>query len=76
MKTFSLSLPENEEWITEKCNRVQNINLKQDIENQKVEGFITYSIDQQILKFRAIIGHEDPLKTTDPNWKGSKFNLD
>ena len=44
--------------------------------SQKVEGLITYSLDQQISKFKAIIGHKDPKKHTDPNLKGSKFNLD
>ena len=32
------------------------------------------SIDQELYKLRAIIGHEGPLKATDPNWKGSKYN--
>ena len=32
-------------------------------------------MDQKFYKFRAIIGHEDPLKATDPNWKGSKWNV-
>ena len=29
-------------------------------------------MDQELYRFRAIIGHEGPLKVTDPNWKGSK----
>ena len=33
------------------------------------------SMDQELYKFRAIIGHEDPLRATDPNWKGSKYNV-
>ena len=32
-------------------------------------------IDQELFKFRAIIGHEGPLKATDPDWKGSKYNV-
>ena len=32
-------------------------------------------MDQEIYRFRAIIGHEGPLKATDPNWKGSKWNV-
>ena len=31
-------------------------------------------MDQELYKFRARIGHEGPLKATDPNWKGSKYN--
>ena len=31
-------------------------------------------MDQELYRFRAIIGHEGPLKATDPNWKGSKWN--
>ena len=33
------------------------------------------SVDQELYKFRAIIGHGGPLKVTDPNWKGSKWNV-
>ena len=32
-------------------------------------------MDQELYKFRAIIGHKGPLKATDPNWKGSKYNV-
>ena len=31
-------------------------------------------MDEELLKFRAIIGHQDPLKATDPDWKDSKYN--
>ena len=30
---------------------------------------------QELFKFRAIIGHQGPLKATDPDWKGSKYNV-
>ena len=30
---------------------------------------------KHLYRFRAIIGHEGPLKATDPNWKGSKWNV-
>ena len=32
-------------------------------------------MDQELYQFRAIIGHEGPLKATGPNWKGSKWNV-
>ena len=32
-------------------------------------------MDQDLYRFRAIIGHEGPLKVTDSNWKGSKWNV-
>ena len=32
-------------------------------------------MDQELLKFRAIIGHQGPLKATDPDWKGSIYNV-
>ena len=32
-------------------------------------------MDQELYRFRAIIGHEDPLKATDPNWKICKWNF-
>ena len=71
-------------------NRVQNINFILGIGQGKVEDLIAYnqllnhleqaeaqdnSIDQELFKFRAIICHEGPLKVTDPNWKGSKYNV-
>ena len=71
-------------------DRVQNINFIPDIGQGKVEELITYnqlldhleqaeaqdnSTDQELFKFRAILGHEGPIKATDPNWKGSKYNV-
>ena len=32
-------------------------------------------MDHELFKFRAIFGHQDPLKATDPDWKGGKCNL-
>ena len=32
-------------------------------------------MDQEFYKFRSIIGHEGLLEATDPNWKGSKHNV-
>ena len=71
-------------------NRIPNINFILHIGEGKVEELITYnqlldhleqadeqdnSMDQELYTFRAIIGHEGPLKATDPNWKGSKWNV-
>ena len=28
-----------------------------------------------LFKFRALIDHQGPLKPTDPNWKGCKYNI-
>ena len=71
-------------------NRIPNINFILDIGEGKVEELITYnqlldhleqteqqdnSMDKELYRFRAIIGHEGPLKVTDPNWKGSKWNV-
>ena len=33
------------------------------------------SMDQELYRFRAIFGHEGPSKAADPNWKGSKWNV-
>ena len=54
---FSLPLLEDGEQITKKGNRVQTTNFTIEIQNQKLEGLICYSIDQQIFKFKAIVGH-------------------
>ena len=71
-------------------HRIENINFILDIGNGKVEELISYNqlldhletaqdndlgMDQQLFKFRAMIGHEGPLKATDPDWKGSKYNV-
>ena len=68
----------------------KNINFILDIGEGKVEELITYnqlldhleqadeqdnSMDQELYRLRAIIGHEGPLKAADPNWKGSKWNV-
>ena len=57
MKTFS---HHHREWGADhrESNQVQNMNFTLEIQNRKVEGFITYSIDQQIFMFKTIIGHK------------------
>ena len=70
--------------------RVENINFIPDIGNGKVEELISYNqllehlenaqdhdmgMDQELYKFRAIIGHHGPLLASDPDWKGSKYNV-
>ena len=32
-------------------------------------------MDQELFKFRAITGHQGPLKARDPDWKGSKYDV-
>ena len=32
-------------------------------------------MDQELYRFRAIIGHPGPLLASDPDWKGSKYNV-
>ena len=70
--------------------RVENINFILDIGNGKVEELISYNqllehlenaqdhdmgMDQELYRFRAIIGHQGPLLASDPDWKGSKYNV-
>ena len=70
--------------------RVQKLSYILGIGNGKVEDIISYNqlvdhleaaanedneISDDLFKFRALIGHQGPLKPTDPNWKGSKFNV-
>ena len=70
--------------------RVENVNFILDIGNGKVEELISYNqllehlenaqhhdmgMDQELYKFRAIIGHQGPLLASDPDWKGSKYNV-
>ena len=70
--------------------RMENINFILDIGNSKVEELISYNqllehlenaqdhdmgMDQELYRFRAIIGHQGPLLASDPEWKGSKYNV-
>ena len=70
--------------------RIENINFLLDIGNGKVEELISYNqllehlenaqdhdmgMDQELYRFRAIIGHQGPLLASDPDWKGSKYNV-
>ena len=70
--------------------RVENINFILDIGNGQVEELIAYNqlldhlenaqdhdmgMDQELYRFRAIIGHQSPLLASDPDWKGSKYNV-
>ena len=32
-------------------------------------------MDQELYRIRAIIGHQGPLLPSDPDWKGSKYNV-
>ena len=69
---------------------IENINFILDIGNGKVEELISYNqllehlvnaqdhdmgMDQELYRFRAIIGHQGPLLASDPDWKGSKYNV-
>ena len=70
--------------------RIENNNFILDIGIGKVEELISYSqllehlenaqdhdmgMDQELYRFRAIIGHQGPLLGSDPDWKGSKYNV-
>ena len=70
--------------------RVENVNFILDIGNGKVEELISYNqllehlenaqdhdmgMDQELYRFRAIIGHQGPLLASDPDWKQSKYNV-
>ena len=72
------------------CQRLVNINFILDIGNGKVEEIISYNqllehlenaqdhdmgMDQELYRFRAIIGHQGPLLASDPDWKGSQYNV-
>ena len=70
--------------------RVENSNFIIDIGNGKVEELISYNqllehlenaldhdmgMDQKLYRFREIIGQQGPLLASDPDWKGSKYNV-
>ena len=70
--------------------RIENINFIVDIGKITVEELISYNqllehienaqdhdmgIDQELHRVRAIIGHQGRLLASDPDWKGSKYNV-
>ena len=70
--------------------RIQKLSYILGIGNGKVEELISCNqlvdhleaaanednkISDDLYKFRALIGHQGPLKPTDPNWKGCKFDV-
>ena len=70
--------------------RVQKLSFILGIGNGKLEQIISYDqlvdhleaafnedneISDDLYKFRTLIGHQGPLKPTDPNWKGCKYNV-
>ena len=70
---------------------IENINFFLDIGNGIVEEQISYNqllehlenaqdhdmgMDQELYRFRAIIGHQGPLLASAPDWKGSKYNVE
>ena len=55
MTEFELPMENGEQNIV-KENKVLSTNLPIEIENRKVEGLITYSLDQQIFKFKVNSG--------------------
>ena len=70
--------------------KVENIRFILDIGNGKVGELISYNqllehlenaqdndmgMDQELYKFRAIIGHQGPLLASDQDQKGSKYNV-
>ena len=69
---------------------VENIIFILDIGNGKIGEFISYNqlfehlenaqdhdmgMDQELYRFRAIIGHQGSLVASNPDWKGSKYNV-
>ena len=71
--------------------RLENIDFILDIGNGEVEELISYNqllehlenaqdhdmgMDQELYRFRAIIGHQGPLLDSDSDWKGSIYNVE
>ena len=70
--------------------RFQNLSYILGTVNGKVEEIISYSqlvghleatanegikTNDDLYNLRALIGYQGPLKATDPNWKGCKYNV-
>ena len=70
--------------------RIENNSFILDIGNGKVEELISYNqllehlentqdhdmgMDQELYRFRSLIGHQGPLLASHPDWIGSKYNV-
>ena len=44
------------------------------VDHQEAAANEENEINDDLYKFRALNGHQGPLKATDPNWKGCKYN--
>ena len=70
--------------------RIQKLSFTLGIGNGKLEQIISYNqlvdhleaaandenkISDDLVKFRTLISHQEPLKPTDANWKGCKYNV-
>ena len=79
MSEFELP-QENGEQITVKDNKLLASNFTVEIQNPKVEELITYSLDQQIFKFKVTNGHKELQETLNPdkltNLELSEVNVD
>ena len=51
---------------------ISYIQLLEHLENAQDNDM---GMDQELFKFRSIIGHQGPLAASDPDWKGSKYNV-
>ena len=65
---------------------VDNINFLLDVGQGRSQAIISYNqvlnylekknqADESLYKFRAITGHQGPLKKNDPNYNGSQYNV-
>ena len=76
--------------VQDNGQRIENINFILDIGNGKVEELISYNqllehlenaqdhdmgMDQELYRFKAIIGHQGLLLASNSDWNGSKYNV-
>ena len=63
-----------------KCKKMHNsgsdpISYNQLLERLENAQDHDMGMDQELYRFRAIIGHQGPLLDSDPDWKGSQYNV-
>ena len=45
------------------------------VDHLEATAYDDNEISNDMFTFRALIGHQGPLKPTDPNWKGCKYTV-
>ena len=67
-------LRQNPERIKYVC-KIGNTGDEEILTYNQIMEYLSRADDEVVWKYKAIVGHQGPLKKTDPNYKGSSYNV-